>query len=110
MIIGVPIFAVVIELTKRMLEKRLSAKGEPTDTVEYYPDNAVGNAEQDMYYEHSTLLYNYQRSRLKPHVDRIRNGILAHLGRQSKTEAPPAEDTSPQSKSQDPDGSDHTES
>ena len=35
MIIGVPIFAVVIELIKRMLEKRLIAKGEPTDTLEY---------------------------------------------------------------------------
>ena len=107
MIIGVPIFAVVIELTKRMLEKRLAAKGEPTDTVDYYPDDAVGNAEQDMYYEHSTLLYNYQRSRLKPHVDRIRNGILAHLGRQSKT---PTETPNDQSESNHPDDSDHSES
>lgn len=85
MIIGVPIFAVVIELIKRLLEKRLTAKGEPTDTLDYYPANAVGNAEKDIYYEHASLLYNYEHSRLKPRVERLRNGIFNHLGRQAKS-------------------------
>ncbi len=76
MILGVPIFAVVIELIKRLLEKRLDAKGEPTDTLAYYPANAVGNAEQDIYYEHATLRYKYERSKLKPHVDKWRNKII----------------------------------
>ncbi len=85
MIIGVPIFAVIIELFKRMLEKRLAAKGEPTDTLDYYPSNAVGNAEKDIYYEHSSLRYDYEHSRLKPRLERFRNSLLNHLGRQSKS-------------------------
>ena len=93
MIIGVPIFAVVIEMIKRMLEKKLTAKGEPTDTMAYYPSDAVGNAEKDLYYEHSTLRYNYEHSRLKPFVDKIRNGFLSHLGRQAKNTADNHADT-----------------
>lgn len=86
MIIGVPIFAVVIEMIKRMLEKKLAAKGEPTDTMAYYPADAVGNAEKDVYYEHSTLLYNYEHSKLKPRIERLHNRILSHLGRQTKSD------------------------
>ena len=93
MIIGVPIFAVVIEMMKRTLEKKLAAKGEPTDTMAYYPSDAVGNAEKDVYYEHSTLRYNYEHSRLKPFVDKARNGFLSHLGRQAKNTADNHTDT-----------------
>lgn len=100
MIIGVPIFAVVIEMVKRMLEKKLTAKGEPTDTMAYYPSDAVGNAEKDLYYEHSTLRYNYEHSRLKPFVDKIRNGFLSHLGRQTKDSANTAEPTDNDSSSE----------
>lgn len=81
MIIGVPIFAVVIELIKRMLERKLTAKGEPTETEHYYPADAVGIAEQDIHYEHATLRYSYEHSKLKPRVDKLRNGLLNHLGR-----------------------------
>ena len=100
MIIGVPIFAVVIEMVKRMLEKKLTAKGEPTDTVAYYPSDAVGNAEKDLYYEHSTLRYNYEHSRLKPFVDKVRNGFLSHLGRQTKDPTDTAEPTDNDSSSE----------
>ena len=93
MIIGVPIFAVVIEMMKRTLEKKLAAKGEPTDTMAYYPADAVGNAATDVYYEHSTLRYNYEHSRLKPFVDKARNGFLSHLGRQAKNTADNHTDT-----------------
>jgi hypothetical protein len=92
MIIGVPIFAVVIEMIKRMLEKRLAAKGEPTDTMAYYPADAVGNAEKDIYYEHSTLRYNYEHSKLKPRIERLHNRILSHLGRQTKPNRPASKD------------------
>jgi predicted PurR-regulated permease PerM len=99
MIIGVPIFAVVIEMMKRTLEKKLAAKGEPTDTMAYYPADAVGNAEKDVYYEHSTLRYNYEHSKLKPRLEKLRNSILNHLGRQAKpgkNDAPaPRNDTDP---------------
>ncbi len=86
MIIGVPIFAVVIELIKRMLEKRLIAKGEPTDTLDYYPDNAVGNAEMDVYYEHSSLRYGYEHSKLKGRFERLKHRVFTHLGRQDASE------------------------
>lgn len=111
MIIGVPIFAVIIEMIKQLLEKRLAKKGEPTDTIAYYPPEAMGNAEKEVYYEHSPLRYNYEHSKLKPRVEKLRRGILSHLGRQSKTppqeDAPPPQDTTSQSPPHDPsDGSD----
>ena len=65
MIIGVPIFAVIIELCKRALDERLKKRGRPTDTVAYYPSDAVGNAEEEVYYEHSHLRYLYDHSKLK---------------------------------------------
>jgi hypothetical protein len=90
MIIGVPIFAVVIELVKRFLEDKLRAKGEPTDTQAYYPADAIVDPDKDVLYEHSPLLYNYRRSKLKERVERARNKFLGHIGRQYST--PPAED------------------
>ena len=84
MIIGVPIFAVIIELVKQFLEKRLEAKGEPVDTIDYYPADALGNAEKDVYYEHASLRYEYEHSGLKPRFERFKNRIFKHLGRQSK--------------------------
>ena len=48
MLIGVPLFAVIIEMVRRWLEARLAAKGEPTDTLYYYPKNALSNAERDL--------------------------------------------------------------
>jgi predicted PurR-regulated permease PerM len=94
MIIGVPIFAVVIELIKRMLEKRLVAKGEPTDTLEYYSDDAVGNAEMDVYYEHSTLRYKYEHSTLKPRMDRMKQKFFSRMGKQPDSNAPAEEASS----------------
>ena len=107
MIIGVPIFAVAIECVKRMLEKRLRNKGEPTDTESYYPPDAVGNAEKDIHYEHSSLRYTYEHSRLKNRVDKIRNGILNHLGRKTRSSLEQGQDpTDPPS----PDGDDPSNS
>ena len=86
MILGVPIFAVVIELIKRLLEKRLKAKGAPTDTEAYYPDNAIGNAEMDVHYEHASLRYRYEHSKFKPRFEHWHGQVLSHLGRQDTTE------------------------
>ncbi len=80
MVIGVPIFAVVIELCKRTIVSRLKKKGLSTDTTDYYAANAVGNAEEDVYYEHAHLKYKYDHSRLKPHVDKL----IAAIGRKGK--------------------------
>ena len=80
MIIGVPVFAVIIELVKRTLEYKLRKKNKSTDTTDYYAANAVGNAEEDVYYEHAHWKYKYDHSRIKPHVDKA----LAALGRIGK--------------------------
>ena len=77
MIIGVPVFAVIIELCKRAIESRLRKKNKSTDTTDYYAANAVGNAEEDVYYEHAHWKYKYDHSRIKPHVDKM----LAAIGR-----------------------------
>ena len=71
MVIGVPVFAVIIELCKRAIEDKLRSRGKPTDTTAYYPSNAVGNAEEDVYYEHAHWKYKYDHSRIKPHIDKL---------------------------------------
>ncbi len=83
MVIGVPVFAVIIEMVKRFLEYRLEANGDPTDTLYYYPEYARGNAEQDLYYEHAPLRYTYEHSKLKPKIDRLRQKLFSHVGRQN---------------------------
>ncbi len=102
MIIGVPIFAVVIELIKRFLENRLTAKGEPTDTTDYYDKDAIGNAEQDIYYEHASLRYSYEHSRIKPVLDKVRIGGLNHLGRHV-TDEPHSDTPAPSDNAASPD-------
>ena len=83
MVVGVPIFAVIIELVKRSVENRLRKNGKPTDTTYYYPDNAVGNAEEDVYYEHAHWKYKYDHSKLKPHVDKLLSAI-SRIGRKQQ--------------------------
>ena len=83
-LIGVPLFAVIIEMVRRWLEARLAAKGEPTDTLYYYPKNALSNAERDLYYEHAGIRYRYEHSKLKTRVDKL----LERFSGKSKT--PPA--------------------
>ena len=87
MIFGVPIFAVVIEMCKRGIENKLRGKGRETDTTHYYRKGAVGNAEEEVYYEHAHWKYKYDHSRLKPHVDKFLAAI-ARIGK--KDEAPSA--------------------
>ena len=84
MVIGVPVFAVIIELVKQAIEKRLRGQGKSTDTTDYYPSNAVGNAEEDVYYEHAHWKYKYDHSRIKPYVDRM----LSAIGRIGKKKDP----------------------
>ena len=87
MIFGVPIFAVVIEMCKRGIEDKLRGKDKETDTTYYYRKGAVGNAEEEVYYEHAHWKYKYDHSRIKPHVDKLLAAI-ARIGK--KDEAPAA--------------------
>ena len=87
MILGVPIFAVVIELCKRAIEDKLRGQKKETDTTYYYRKGAVGNAEEEVYYEHAHLRYKYDHSRIKPHVDKVMAAIARIW---NKNEAPAA--------------------
>ncbi len=77
MVVGVPICAVIIELVKRFLDRKLEAMGEPTDTVAYYPEDALGNAEKDVHYEHAGLLYRYEHSKIKPRLEKLKNRLYS---------------------------------
>ncbi len=88
MLIGVPLFAVVIEMVRRWLELRLAAKGEPTDTMYYYPKDALSDAERDLYYEHAGIRYRYEHSKIKTRVDATRARIAS---KSKKSKTPPTE-------------------
>lgn len=85
LLVGVPVCAVIIELVKRFLENRLEAMGAPTDTVAYYPEDALGNAEKDVHYEHTGLLYQYEHSSLKPKVEKLRSRFFKLVGYKGKS-------------------------
>ncbi len=101
MIIGVPVFAVIIELVKRNIEERLRQRGKDTDTTHYYRKGAIGNAEEEVYYEHAHWKYKYDHSRLKPHVDKV----LAAIARSGKQNAEPPADIPDDSPVDSPDDS-----
>ena len=98
MIIGVPVFAVIIEMIKRDIESRLLKRGKDIDTTHYYRKGAVANAEEEVYYEHAHWKYKYDHSRLKPHVDKLLAAI-ARIGNKKNEQTvsspaePAAEDT-----------------
>lgn len=106
LVLGVPICAVIIELIKRFLDNRLEAMGAPTDTVAYYPSDALGNAEKDVHYEHAGLLYKYEHSSLKPKVEKLKAKAFRIMGykgtssgKKKKNQTPP---TSPENTSEEP--------
>ncbi len=83
MIIGVPVFAVIIELVKRAIEDRLRKQDKDTDTTHYYRKGAIGNAEEEVYYEHAHWKYKYDHSRIKPHIDKVLVAI-SRIGKKKK--------------------------
>ena len=87
MIIGVPVFAVIIELVKRSIEARLTKQGKTTDTTDYYPSNAVGNAEEEVYYERAHWKYIYDHSTIKRYIDKV---VAARKERQEQAAVPAA--------------------
>ena len=48
--------------------------------------NAIGNAEEEVYYEHAHWKYKYDHSRIKPHVDKML-ATLARVGKKKKANA-----------------------
>ena len=101
MIIGVPVFAIIIELCKRAIEKRLAKQNKDTDTTHYYRKGAVSNAEEEVYYEHAHWKYKYDHSRIKPHVDKA----LAALKKTFRKKAVPVAATEDEADDPPSDGS-----
>jgi predicted PurR-regulated permease PerM len=91
MIIGVPVFAVIIELCKRAIEDKLRKQNKDTDTTHYYRKGAIGNAEEEVYYEHAHWKYKYDHSRIKPHVDKAL-AAMTRIGKKRKTGGAPKDE------------------
>ncbi|MBQ4113245.1 MAG: AI-2E family transporter [Clostridia bacterium] len=105
MIFGVPVFAVIIELGKRAIEARLKARGRDTDTTQYYRAGAIGNAEEEVYYEHAHLKYKYDHSRIKVYVDKALTALSRN--KKGKSDTVPPDDGAPDEGSN-TDGTDDT--
>ena len=108
MVIGVPLFAVMLETVRRLLEMRLRAKGAPTETTEYYAANTLADPERDMYDSRSGLRYRYAHSKLKPRVDALREKLRSRI--RPKAAPPPkggatAEDGKPEDNDKPPENS-----
>jgi hypothetical protein len=43
MLVGVPLFAVIVNIVKEIIENRLKIKGKETDTAEYYLKDAMAD-------------------------------------------------------------------
>ena len=86
MILGVPVFAVIIELIKRAVDQKLIAQNKETDTTYYYRKNAIGNAEEEVYYEHAHWRYKYDHSKIKPHVDKMLAALVRTGKKKKKTD------------------------
>lgn len=108
MVIGVPLFAVMLETVRRLLEMRLRAKGASTETTEYYAANTLADPERDMYDSRSGLRYRYAHSKLKPRVDALREKLRSQI--RPKAAPPPkggaaAEDGKPTDNDKPPENS-----
>ncbi len=62
MVIGVPVFATVIIVTKRMLEKKLKEKGLPTETEDYMGENSMSDTDIILHKQEGTLINKIKHS------------------------------------------------
>lgn len=69
MLIGVPVFATIITLVKKYIESRLAAKGEPTETENYFSRRSLADADSVLHREERTWLYKYRHSEAKVKID-----------------------------------------
>ncbi len=62
MLIGVPVFATIIILTKRYLEKRLKAKDLPTETEDYMGENSMSDTDIILHKQEGTWINKMRQS------------------------------------------------
>ncbi len=74
MIIGVPIFAVIVTISKELIEDRLKEKNLPTDTADYYADDSLVDPHE--HHEHmATRIVKNLATIIRKIVDKIRDKI-----------------------------------
>ena len=66
----------------------MKARGRDTDTIQYYRAGAIGNAEEEVYYEHAHLKYKYDHSRIKVYVDKALTALSRNKKGKSDTVPP----------------------
>lgn len=66
MVIGVPVFAVIIALAKEIVEERLTTKELPTETSNYYPRNSIVDVSDE-----SVSLFEKIRNKTKDIVKKL---------------------------------------
>ena len=84
MIIGVPVFATVIIVTKRHLEKRLKAKDLPTATEDYMGENSMSDTDVILHKQEGTWLNKIKQSRREHREKRAQS-------KENKTDSPSSE-------------------
>ncbi len=72
MIVGVPIFAVIVAITKEWIEDRLKTKNLPTDTAEYYDDDSLVDP-YDVHESVTTKIFKNLSPKLHAIVDRLKH-------------------------------------
>ena len=78
MIIGVPIFAIIIAIFKDLIEKKLAKKQLPVDTKEYYTDKNY-SSESEEYNSFTRLLF-------EPVLKKVSKNVNNTLNRNFKKE------------------------
>ena len=71
MIIGVPVFATVIAIVKKIADNKLEQKGEPTDIEEYFSGSALVDPHRVAHKDEHTWIYRYEHSEAKVRIDKI---------------------------------------
>ena len=77
MVMGVPLFATILELSDRFLEQKLKAKGRPSDTEQYYQD--ISAAKSPRKRKRSTWFARYQKKMLRLKQENFTDGGIGDL-------------------------------
>lgn len=80
MVLGVPLFATVLELSDSYFEKRLKAKGRPSSPEEYYAENSKGSPQT----KPKKLFKRYEKKMLRLKQESLADGGIGDLTRFEK--------------------------
>lgn len=78
MVMGVPLFATILELSDKFIEKRLKKKGRPSSADEYYPDDETDHKVSRRHH-HSKLFKRYKQKMLRLKQEQLADGGIGDL-------------------------------